>query len=195
MAYLINRLKQSLAQKGLTPRTNLARAWLEQKMLTLKPSRGKMMEERSRLRGVRNESYIGKMYFYFYDPKTKDIMEYYDKFPLVIPIEEHSDGFLGLNLHYIHPKQRLILLDKLSDIATNRNFDEETKFRISYNFLKNAKQMYEHKPCLKKYLYTNIKSKFLNIESSEWDIAALLPVENFEKAHKNQVFQESEDKF
>ena len=180
MAYLINRLKQSLAQKGLTPRTNLARAWLEQKMLTLKPSRGKMMEERSRLRGVRNESYIGKMYFYFYDPKTKDIMQYYDKFPLVIPIEEHNDGFLGLNLHYIHPKQRLILLDKLGDIATNQNFDEETKFRISYNFLKNAKQMYEHKPCLKKYLYTHIKSKFLNIEASEWDIAALLPVENFD---------------
>jgi hypothetical protein len=195
MAYLINRLKESLAKKGLHPRTDIARTWLQQKMLTLNPSRGKMMEERSRLRGVKNESYIGKMYFYFYDPKTKDIMEYYDKFPLVIPIEEHTDGFLGLNLHYIHPKQRLILLDKLGDIATNRNFDEATKFRVSYNFLKNAKQMYEHKPCLKKYLYTHIKSKFLNIEASEWDIAALLPVEHFKKAHKTQVFQDSEDKF
>lgn len=195
MAYLINRLKQSLAQKGLTPRTNLARVWLQQKMLSLKPSKGKMMEERSRLRGVRNESYVGKMYFYFYDPKTKDVMQYYDKFPLVIPIEEHTDGFLGLNLHYIHPKQRLILLDKLGDIATNRNFNEDTKFRVSYNFLKNAKHMYEHKPCLKKYLYSHIKSKFLNIEASEWDIAALLPVESFQKSHKNQVFEESEDKF
>ncbi len=192
MAYLINRLKQSLAQKGLTPRTNLARAWLQQKMLTLKPSRERMMEERKRLR---KESIVGKMYFYFYDPKTKETMKYYDKFPLVIPIEEHNDGFLGLNLHYIHPKQRLILLDKLSDIVTNKSFDESTKFRISYNYLKNASRLYEHKPCLKKYLYTHIQSKFLNIDASEWDIAALLPVESFEKAPKHQVFEESEDKF
>jgi hypothetical protein len=192
MAYLINRLKQSLSQKGLAPRTNLARAWLQQKMTTLSPSRQKMMEERKR---IRNESIVGKMYFYFYDPKTKETMKYYDKFPLVIPIEEHNDGFLGLNLHYIHPKQRLVLLDKLSDIVTNKKFDESTKFKVSYNYLKNASRLYEHKPCLKKYLYTHIQSKFLNIDASEWDIAALLPVENFEKAPKHQVFEESEDKF
>lgn len=192
MAYLINRLKKSLSQKGLTPRTNLARAWLQQKMATLKPSRDKMMEERSKLR---TKSIIGKMYFYFYDPKTKDVLPYYDKFPLVIPIEEHRDGFLGLNLHYIHPKQRLILLDKLSDITTNHLYDENTKFKISYNYLKNATRLFEHKPCIKKYLYSHIQSKFLNIDASEWDIAALLPVESFEHAPKHQVFQESEDKF
>ncbi len=195
MAYLINRLKQSLSQKGLTPRSNLARAWLQQKMATLKPSTSKMMEERIRQRSVRSESYIGKMYFYFYDPKTKETMKYYDKFPLVIPIEEHRDGFLGLNLHYIHPKQRLILLDKLGDIATNNSFDESTKFKISYNYLKSASSLYEHKPCLKKYLYSHIQSKFLNIDPSEWDIAVLLPVESFEKSTKQKVFEESEDKF
>ncbi len=195
MAYLINRLKQSLSQKGLTPGTNLARTWLQHKMASLKPSRNKMMEERSRLRNVRTESYIGKMYFYFYDPKTKEQMEYYDKFPLVIPIEEHRDGFLGINLHYIHPRQRLQLLDKLSDIATNKNFDESTRFKISYNYLKNAKSLYEHKPCLKKYLYSHIQSKFINIDASEWDIAVLLPVESFSGASKQRVFQESEDKF
>ena len=195
MAYLINRLKQSLSQKGLTPGTNLARTWLQHKMAALKPSRNKLMEERSRLRNVRTESYIGKMYFYFYDPKTKDTLPYYDKFPLVIPIEEHKDGFLGLNLHYIHPRQRLQLLDKLSDIATNKNFDESTRFKISYNYLKNAKRLYEHKPCLKKYLYSHIQSKFINIDASEWDIAVLLPVESFSGASKQRVFQESEDKF
>ena len=195
MAYLINRLKQSLSQKGLTPGTDLARRWLQHKMVALKPSRNKLMENRTQLRNVRTESYIGKMYFYFYDPKTKETLPYYDKFPLVIPIEEHKDGFLGLNLHYIHPKQRLVLLDKLSDIATNRAFDETTRLKVSYNYLKNARSMFEHKPCLKKYLYNHIESKFLKIEPSEWDIAALLPVENFQKASKQRVFQESEDKF
>lgn len=192
MAYLINRLQQSLSQKGLTPRTNLARAWLQQKMVGLKPTRRGLTEDKSRLR---SDPLIGKMYFYYYDPKTKERMEYYDKFPLVIPIEEHRDGFLGLNLHYIHPRQRLQLLDKLSDIATNKNFDESTRFKISYNYLKNAKRLYEHKPCLKKYLYSHIQSKFINIDASEWDIAVLLPVESFSGASKQRVFQESEDKF
>ncbi len=192
MAYLINRLQQSLSQKGLAPRTNLARAWLQQKMVGLKPTRRGLTEDKSRLR---SDPLIGKMYFYYYDPKTKERMEYYDKFPLVIPIEEHRDGFLGLNLHYIHPRQRLQLLDKLSDIATNKNFDESTRFKISYNYLKNAKRLYEHKPCLKKYLYSHIQSKFINIDASEWDIAVLLPVESFSGASKQRVFQESEDKF
>lgn len=192
MAYLINRLQQSLSQKGLTPRTNLARAWLQQKMTSLNPTRKSLTEDRGRLR---SDPMIGKMYFYFYDPKTKERMEYYDKFPLVIPIEEHKDGFLGLNLHYIHPKQRLQLLDKLSDIATNKNFDESTRFKVSYNYLRNAKRLFEHKPCLKKYLYNHIQSKFINIDASEWDIAVLLPVESFSGASKQKVFQESEDKF
>ena len=192
MAYLINRLQQSLSQKGLAPRTNLARAWLQQKMVGLKPTRRGLTEDKSRLR---SDPLIGKMYFYYYDPKTKERMEYYDKFPLVIPIEEHKDGFLGLNLHYIHPKQRLQLLDKLSDIATNKNFDESTRFKVSYNYLRNAKRLFEHKPCLKKYLYNHIQSKFINIDASEWDIAVLLPLESFSGASKQRVFQESEDKF
>ena len=86
---------------------------------------------------------VEKMYFYFYDPKHKDTLPYYDRFPLVIPIERYPDGFLGLNLHYIHPKQRIILLDKLSDVATNNRFDDKTKLRISYEYLAAASKAFE----------------------------------------------------
>jgi hypothetical protein len=135
------------------------------------------------------------MYFYFYDPKTKDKLPYYDKFPLVIPIERYPDGFLGLNLHYIHPKQRIILLDKLSEIATDNNFDANTKLRISYDYLSRASRLYQAKPCIKRYLFSHVQSRFLEITADEWDIAALLPVESFMKADKSKVFADSEDKF
>ncbi len=192
MAYLINRLRTSLRQKGLTPRTNEARQWLQHKMASLAPSRNKILEDRNRLS---KGPMIGSMYFYMYDPKTKDTLPYYDKFPLVIPVEQYGDGFLGLNLHYIHPKERLIFLDKLSDIATNKRFDESTRLKVSYDYLKRAKNLYEHKPCLKKYLYSHVQSKFVNIDASEWDIAALLPVENFKKTSKEQVFSESRNQY
>ena len=116
----MDRIKQSLVKQGLTPGTNAARTWLRSKVKDLAPSKTALMKDRERLR---DSSIVGKMYFYYYDPKTKDKLKYYDRFPLVIPIETYPDGFLGLNLHYIHPKHRLILLDKLSDTASNKNLD------------------------------------------------------------------------
>jgi hypothetical protein len=192
MAKLIDRIKQSLAKEGLSAGTNSARTWLRAKVKELNPTSRALMADRDRLKG---NSTIGKMYFYFYDPKTKDTLPYYDRFPLVIPIESYKDGFLGLNLHYIHPKQRLILLDKLSETATNKNFDSKTKLRVSYSYLASASKAFEATPCIKRYLYSHIQSRFLEITADEWDIAAMLPVETFVGATTSKVYADSRKKF
>ena len=192
MAYLLDRIKESLAKEGYTPRSSAARQWLKAKVGELRPTPAALMKDRERLK---DKSFIGKMYFFFYDPKTKDSLPYYDRFPLVIPIERYSDGFLGLNLHYIHPKQRIILLDKLSDTATSKRFDEKTKLRLNYQYLSAASTAFEAMPCIKRYLFGHITSRFLEIPADEWDIAALLPVEQFEKATTSKVYAESRKKF
>jgi hypothetical protein len=192
MAYLIDRIKESLAKEGLTPRTVKARDWLKAKVADLRPTKTALMKDRERMR---NSSIIGRMYFYFYDPKTKDKMAYYDRFPLVIPIEEYSDGFLGLNLHYIHPKQRMILLDKLSETANNKKYDKTTKLRLSYEYLAASSKAFEAQPCIKRYLYNHIESRFLEVSADEWDIAALLPVETFVGASTSKVYADSRKKF
>lgn len=192
MAKLIDRIKSSLAKEGLTPRTNASRAWLRAKVRDLKPTSEALMRDRDRLKG---KSMIGKMYFYFYDPKTKDTMPYYDRFPLVIPIERYNDGFLGLNLHYIHPKQRMILLDKLSDTMSNDTYDENTKLKISYRYLAAASKIFEANACIKRYLFSHVDSRFLEITADEWDIAATLPVETFVGARTSKVYADSRKKF
>jgi len=192
MAYLIDRIKASLAKEGLTPRSNQARAWLQSKVAELRPTRAALMRDRNKLR---ESSVIGKMYFYFYDPKTKDTMPYYDRFPLVIPIESYNDGFLGLNLHYIAPKYRMTLLDKLSVTASNKTYDERTKLRLNYRYLANASRVFEATPCIKRYLYGHIQSRFLEITADEWDIAALLPMESFVGASTSKVYAESQEQF
>jgi hypothetical protein len=192
MAKLLDRIKTSLAKEGLTPRTNASRAWLRAKVKDLKPTSDKLMADRDRLK---NKSMIGKMYFYFYDPKTKDSMPYYDRFPLVIPIERYNDGFLGLNLHYIHPKNRMVLLDKLSDTISNDTYDENTKLKINYRYLAAASKIFEATPCIKRYLFTQIESRFLEITADEWDIAAMLPVESFVGASTSKVYADSRKKF
>ena len=192
MAKLIDRIKQSLAKEGFSAGSNNARSWLRAKVKELTPTSRALMADKERLKG---NSTIGKMYFYFYDPKTKDTLPYYDRFPLVIPIESYRDGFLGLNLHYIHPKQRLILLDKLSETATNDKFDSKTKLRVNYRYLATASKAFEATPCIKRYLFNHIQSRFLEISADEWDIAALLPVESFVGASTSKVYADSRKKF
>ena len=192
MAYLLDRISESLAKEGLTPRTNKARAWLRSKVKDLSVSSSSLMREDSRLK---DKSVIGKMYFYFYDPKLKDSLPYYDRFPLTIPMEQYQNGFLGLNLHYIHPKQRITLLDKLSETLNNDKYDDTTKFRLNYGYLKAASKIYEATPCIKRYFYTNIMSRFLEISADEWDIAALLPAENFIGATTSKVHFDSRKKY
>jgi hypothetical protein len=192
MAYLIQRIKEELEKSGHESRTSEARDWLKAKVKDLSPNRTALMKDREKLK---DKSILGRMYFYFYDAKTKDMLPYYDRFPLVIPIERYQDGFLGLNLHYISPKQRVILLDKLSHFLNNHKYDETTKLRLTYNVLKNASTIYEGLPCIKKYLYKQVKSRFLEITADEWDIAALLPTEDFSGATKNKVWTDSRKKF
>ena len=192
MAYLMDRINQQLSKTGYPARSKQARDWLRTKIPDLKPTSRKLMSDNDR-KTINN--LIGHMYFFYYDPKTKDTLPYYDRFPLVIPIQLYPDGFLGLNLHYIHPKQRIILLDKLSSFASNNSYDQSTKLRLNYQVLQAFSMAFEATPCIKRYLISHVQSRFLEIYANEWDIAALLPVEQFEKASKNKVWAHSKDKF
>lgn len=192
MATIIDNVNQRLSKLGYMQGSRDARTWLRTKVNSLQATPSALMSDRERLR---SQSIIGRMYFYYYDPKTKDKLKYYDKFPLVIPIERYGDGFLGLNLHYVEPKVRFVLLDKLSTYANNRKYDETTRLRLSYQTLKSASSIFEATPCIKRYLYSHVQSRFLEIEANEWDIAAILPVESFEKKSKEHVFNESRKKF
>lgn len=192
MAYLIDRLQRGLAREGLSARSDASRAWLNNKVKALKPTAESLMKDRD---SMRTKTMLGRMYFYFYDPKGKDTLPYYDRFPLVIPIERYPDGFLGLNLHYLHPKIRLILLDKLSVTITDDDYTDKARLQLRYDTLQGLSTAYEAAPCLKRYLFANIESRFLEIPASEWDIAVLLPVESFQKKSSNYVWRKSKEHF
>jgi hypothetical protein len=134
---------------------------------------------------------IGKMYFAYYDPKHKKTLPYYDTFPLIIPIQRYSDGFLGLNLHYLPPTLRARLLDSLYDLLNNAKLDERKRLVISYSILQSAAKHRFFKPCVKRYLGTHFRSRFVKIPHQNWTAAVFLPVESFEKASKNEVWSDS----
>ena len=130
---------------------------------------------------------IGKLYMFMYDPKHKDTLPYYDRFPLVIPIEPYVDGFLGLNLHYLPQAARASLMNALYDTINNDKFDNTTRMRVSYRILKNASRYAGFEVCLKRYLRSQMISNILYVNPSDWDKALMLPTERFVKARKSTV--------
>lgn len=128
----------------------------------------------------RDNTVIGKMFFFIYDPKFKHILPIYDRFPLVFPIEKYSDGFLGLNLHYLEFPVRKRLLSALSEYSNNSKYSSTTRLKLSYDLLASSIKLSNlARPCIKRYLFSHVRSRFIEITSDEWDRALELPVENF----------------
>ena len=139
--------------------------------------------------GKRNSRpFYGKLNMFFYDPKHKKTLPYYDTFPLVLPLETYNDGFLGLNLHYLPIPLRIRLLDGLVDYSNNTAFDETTRLVVNYKRLKNIELI---RPTIHKYLSGYTKSQFRRIDADEFTIATLLPVQRFKKATDKEVWRES----
>jgi hypothetical protein len=106
----------------------------------------------------------------------------------VLPLEKYTDGFLGINMHYLPIPLRVKLLDRLVDYSNNTRFDESTKLIVDYNKLRNIKLI---KPTIHRYLAGHTKSQFRRIDADEFTVATLLPVQRFKKASAGAVWAES----
>jgi len=84
-----------------------------------------------------------------------------------------------------------VLLDKLSETASNSTYDANTKLKISYRYLAAASKVFEANACIKRYLFSHVQSNFINVPVTNWDMAVMLPTERFAKANKSKVFKES----
>jgi len=134
---------------------------------------------------------LGQLYYFYYDPKGKDDLPYYDRFPLVLTLEKYQDGFLGLNLHYLPIKYRVAFIGKLMQYAVPGKDDEIKRLRVTYDILVASKRLREFRPCIKRYLTPHIKSKLLAVQPDEWDTAIMLPVHQFKGAKPETVWKDS----
>ena len=126
---------------------------------------------------------------FFYSPKHKKTLPYYDTFPLVLPLEVYNDGFLGINFHYLPISLRVRLLDRLVDYTNSEDFTAPTtRMVVDYNRLKSIKLI---RPTIHRYLSGHTRSQFRRIDADEWTIATLLPVQKFKKASSSEVWKES----
>ena len=194
MAILFDEILTKGVRAGQMPaRTQAAREWYRNSAKDYKRiSDTKLMKgDTSRLTA---QPLVGQMYMYYYDAKHKATLPYFDRFPLVFPFKKVKGGFYGLNMHYLPLPLRAKLMDALYDTASNTRFDESTRLRMSYKMLESAAKYKEFQPCIKRYLTSQLRSKFMYIYPSEWDMALFLPLERFQGASKTQVWADSKRK-
>lgn len=133
----------------------------------------------------------GCMYIFEYDALNSDTLPYWDRFPLIIPFKQVKGGFYGLNLHYLHPQLRAQLLGVLMRFASNKELDENTKLKFTWQAASTAAKHKFIGACVKHYLNPQVRSKFLRILPEHWSGAIMLPVESFEGAGKQTVWRDS----
>ena len=171
MSNLFDTLSREAFRAGVTPKTDESRKWFRQRAKDLRGINRKELQRELPTGG----DIIGTMQMFFYDPKTKDTLPYYDKFPLVVVVGPAKGGFYGLNFHYLPMGQRVLFLRQLAKYASDKNFDRNTRYNLTGGIENNR----YFKLCIKHYLWNHVRSSFLNIHPDEMAIGIFLPVARF----------------
>ena len=118
----------------------------------------------------------GRMYQFGYNAKTAKYLPYWDKYPLMICLGVSGKHILGINLHYIPPKQRAEFLDTIMRYSSTKNTSNSTYLKINYNKVKSLEWV-PH--MLKKYLFSHVVEVFQEISPKDWGKAIKLPTQDF----------------
>ena len=133
---------------------------------------------------MKRRANLGDIFCYYYNPKYRNELPYYDMFPMSMLIGTDQDTFTGLNFHYLPPKFRAILLDRVN-AKVGRGI-------INWKKISKIPQV---APTIKRYRFDHIMRKVVPIEENEQEIAIFLPLERFRKASKSSVWADSRRKF
>ncbi|HAI56779.1 MAG TPA: hypothetical protein DCM04_02500 [Saprospirales bacterium] len=182
------KLQLQAFRAGVQPRSDESQKWFRNKLKNIgQVNRQKLLRDSALQRVSRPR--MGDMYMFFYDPKHKETLPYYDTFPLIIMVEKAPGGFYGLNMHYLPPVLRAKLFDGLA--KSDERYDENTRFRARYRLLQSVRKLKYFKPCFKHYLTKHVEGRISKVEAPEWEIALFMPTQRFKKATATQVYADS----
>lgn len=190
-----NLIKAYQRDVGNTRQIEKSREWFYKratKMGSVNPDR---MFKQNKDNRQKNTIQIGKLYFFKYDALHKDTLPYWDMYPLVFFFGGYKkDGksyLLGLNLHYLPPKLRLVLFTELLKLKNEKRFRKQTRLKLTWELLSNFSKAGLVKPCVKLYLSKHVRSEFVEVPADEWEVVIPLQLSRFQKQSRQQVWKDS----
>lgn len=154
----------------------------------LKNSRSKYQTKSVRELKPGNPPPIGSLCHYIYDPKHKETLPVWDRFPLTLIIGWYDDGWLGLNLHYLPLPERAAILDALMKIRVNSKSDKNYA-EVSYQFMRQAVGNKIVAQSVKRYLANHLRSSVVLIDQKDWENVIFLSTQQFQKQTVAEVWR------
>lgn len=191
---LLQKLEKAARTRQLDKNSKESLEWFRKnarKTIGREQAQTLLIKQQERAQQIGKRPPIGKMFTYAYDPKHKDTLPYYDRFPLGFYIGPAKGGFYLINLHYLSPKYRAVLFDALLNVTNDPRYTENTKLKITYSLLSGSQKFRYFKPCFKHYLVNHLETRVVEIPYDEWEAALFLPTAEFEGASASQVWSDS----
>ena len=133
--------------------------------------------------------FLGRMYFYKYLPDPKTLDATFDMYPLMFILNKSDEEFEGINFHYMTPKARAMTMGNLFDYLNNNEY--KTNTRLLFNSLKkvirNNRKFRYAKYAYRRYNYSNISSKIIEVHPLDWEIAMFCPTERFYSKQRRRL--------
>ena len=192
MASLLDKVSDAIRTGTVGAETKKSAKWFQMKIKGLEgtlrnqwtqtnaPKFYREAETKVNPKVLRLRANLGDLFCYYYNPKHRMTLPYYDRFPMIMLIGYEKETFLGLNFHYLNPRIRAILLDRVTAKIAGGLIRWEKIMRIP-----------QIAPTVKRYRYDHIVRKVIPIEEKENEIAIFLPLERFKKASKSKVWADS----
>ncbi|BAU40043.1 hypothetical protein [Ralstonia phage RSP15] len=138
-------------------------------------------------RSGESKGLIGRMYFFEYEAKEAGDKKtgMYDRFPIVFFFNSYRNKegkrvLLGLNLHYLHPRERALFLFQLLKFKVDKVYNARTKLKLQWQLIKGlGEKMAEE--CVHAYRIDRLQSKLIEIHPADWHIAAALQLQKWMK--------------
>lgn len=155
--------------------------WFTGKLESIKPgARNKILNAEDRFTDD-DSVFVGGVFFFKYDAKTKDRLPMWDKYPLCVPVDRFSDGFLGLNMHYLGKGQRQGVINGIRSMKEAKKLTNTVRVKAkNWQYIINSGVSDAlFKRSVKRYLFTHVKSQFIRIQPDEYAKAVQLPLEEW----------------
>lgn len=141
----------------------------------------------------KNQIQMGKFYFFDYDALHKDTLDIWDAFPFTVFFDSYvsKEGkaiILGLNMHYLPPKLRMIAFKILLGYRSESRYRKSTKLELDWQKLKVLSQHKLFKAAIHAYRVDHVRSVFVEIPSSAWQHMIFLPVARWKKGNAQDAY-------
>lgn len=192
MSQLVDNLEKKFRDKTSFKRhSDASRTWFRQEARKIggRARTSQIMRDRDRFL---SKPQVGQLVFWNYDPKLKNVLPYYDTYPMGFIVNADSKGFLALNMHYLPPVARQALFKELLKLRSDKRYRASTRLdSISWDTIKRFSNSGLAKAAVKRYKWTHVRSRFIRIPANEWEIAVFLPFERFQKGSNRKVWADS----